>query len=134
MEKLPNELQTNVFSFVPKEWLKLCARDYFYYFLDKYPIYNLLIQWVHYKKLEEKNRKKASLISLEILSMREIKPIFRNFKDVDRHFIRKSELEGEKEHFSRLVQVYNKKSMFLMKKLKPYYSPSRLEFLYQQKK
>ena len=134
MESLPQEINRYVFSFVPEEWLRLCTKDHFQRFMSSHPVYEQLVQWMYYKKLEDKNRRKLNLTRLELLSLQDIRPVFRNFRDVDQHFLRKCELEGEREHFGKWVQLYHKKSQSTANRLKRYYNLSRLEMLYERYK
>ena len=132
MESLPKEIVEQVQSFVRTEWIKSCSSYHYMLFLNDHPVYDLLIQWMYFRKREEKARRKLGLIRLELISFDQIRPRYSTFRDVDNHFIRKLELEGEKEHQGKLVQLFHKKSNYLRTKLSKFYHASRLENLFQR--
>lgn len=122
---LPPELvRHHVETYMRPEWMKFCSRQHYRYFLDSDPVADLMIQWIHYRKREESTKKKLAQINLEILAFDQIKPCFHHFRDVDRHFIRRHELEGEKEDQNRRLNLFQRKATFLYSKLKKHKNPS----------
>ncbi len=119
---LPIEIvRHHILCLMRPEWMKYCSRQHYRNFLDSDPIADLKIQYIHYRKREESTKKKLAQINLEITAFEQIKPCFHHFRDVDRHFIRRHELEGEKEEQTRRLQLFQKKAMFLYTRLKKNY-------------
>lgn len=131
MENLPKELVSHIFSFVPVKFLNTCSKYHYLQWLDESPRYHLLLQWVFCKKRLDLAKQKLRFLQLEILSYSQMSPAFSHFRHVDQHFLRRCTLEGEKEHWERLIHAYEKKTMYFQGKLGKFFTPSRLDRFYQ---
>lgn len=132
MENLPRELTDYIRTFCPPEWFRLCTHQHFLSWLDKFPTNHMLIQWMYYRVWEENARQKLYRSRLELQTMRDSSPFYRDFRDVDRLQIRQLELESDVAHYGECVRLYNRKSRQFGNRLSKFYALSRLERLFQR--